>query len=538
MIAPLTEIGRLANAGFTLARYDVKVPPALAGSIPAPVHWAGRLARFLSPRQTKDNLSTDNAHKLADALTALGPAYIKLGQFLATRPDIIGIELADELRILQDKLPPFPLDEAKREVEAELGRPLASVFAEFSAPVAAASIAQVHKVRRVAPAEGESEWVAVKVLRPGVEKAFAKDLAAFAWAARMIECFSPSSRRLEPVKLVETLAASVRLELDLRLEAAAAAEIAECTQADDGFVVPKIDWRLTSRRMLTAPWVDGTRLDDRAALDAAGFDRPALAGLLLSVFLKQALRDGVFHADMHPGNLFVVREGADRHPAIVAVDYGIVGRLDKRMQRFMAETLYGFITRDYRRVAAVHFEVGFVPSSHGIDEFAQALRSIGEPVFGRAAAEISMARLLAQLFEVTRLFDMRLQPQLVLLQKTMVVVEGVARSLDPALDIWQTAKPVVEAWMTRELGPEARLQEATEAAFSLVRVAAKAPLVLEKMEALASQIAPSPDGSGVRLHPDTVRAIAREEARTTRHARVALWVAAAALAVIAIAALT
>jgi ubiquinone biosynthesis protein len=320
----------------------------------------------------------------------------------------------------------------------------------------------------------------------------------------------------------------------LRLEAAGAAEIAERTQSADSFIVPKIDWRLTSRRMLTAPWIDGTRLDDHAALEAAGYDRPALAVLLLSVFLKQALRDGVFHADMHPGNLFVVRDGEDAHPAIVAVDYGIVGRLDKRMQRFMAETLYGFITRDYRRVAAVHFEVGFVPPSHSIDEFAQALRSIGEPVFGRAASDISMARLLAQLFEVTRLFDMRLQPQLVLLQKTMVVVEGVARSLDPALDIWQTAKPVVEAWMTRELGPEARLQEAADAAFSLVRVATKAPAVLEKMEALANQVSASSDGGGIRLHPDTVRAIAREEAHTTRHARVALWIAAGALAVLAL----
>ncbi|MFZ1989685.1 MAG: 2-polyprenylphenol 6-hydroxylase [Alphaproteobacteria bacterium] len=537
MIAPLSHIARLAHAGFVLARYDVEAPPAIAESIPAPVHWLGKLARLFSRRPPTNTQPTDNAHKLADALVALGPAYIKLGQFLATRPDIIGDELAGDLRVLQDKLPPFPLAEARREVEAELGKPLETVFSEFSAPVAAASIAQVHKARLVAPAEGESEWVAVKLLRPGVEQAFAKDLAAFAWVARMIEGLSPTSRRLEPVKLVETLAASVRLELDLRLEAAAAAEIAELMQPADCFIVPKIDWRLTSRRMLTAPWIDGTRLDDHAALEAAGYDRPALAVLLLSVFLKQALRDGVFHADMHPGNLFVVRDGEDAHSAIVAVDYGIVGRLDKHMQRFMAETLYGFITRDYRRVATAHFEVGFVPPSHSIDEFAQALRSIGEPVFGRTAADISMARLLAQLFEVTRLFDMRLQPQLVLLQKTMVVVEGVARSLDPALDIWQTAKPVVETWMNRELGPEARLQEATEAAFSLVRVATRAPAVLEKMEALANQITVSPDGGGIRLHPDTVRAIAQEEARTTRHARVALWIAAAALAIIAIAAL-
>ena len=537
MISTISHIVRLAQAGFTLARYDVSVPPAMSAAIPAPVRWLGQLARTLRPLdpQTTDIPSTDNGQRLAQALTALGPAYIKLGQFLATRPDILGAKLAADLRVLQDKLPAFATDQAMHEIEAELGRPRGQVFGDFSPAVAAASIAQVHEARLIAQGEDKGRRVAVKVLRPGVEQAFARDLAAFAFAARTIERWRPATRRLEPVKLVETLAASVRLELDLRLEAAAASEIAERVQAGDGFVVPPIYWRYTTRRMLTIEWVDGVRLDDHAALDAAGFDRRALAVQLLSIFLKQSLRDGLFHADMHPGNLFVARASPDDPtPVIVAVDYGIVGRLDERMQRFMAETLYGFVTRDYRRIAMAHFEVGFVPETHGVDEFAQALRSIGEPLFGLAAREISMARLLSQLFEVTRLFDMRLQPQLVLLQKTMVVVEGVARSLDPDLDIWATARPVVEAWMTRELGPEARIQEAAQAAYSLVRIAAKAPQVLAKMEQAADHLS-GPAGQGLKLHPDSVRAIAEQETRLTRHGRIALWLAASALAVIALA---
>jgi len=438
--------------------------------------------------------------------------------------------MASDLRSLQDRMPPFPQHLAIATIERELGKPLGEVFTDLSPPLAAASIAQVHKAKL---AGSDNVVVAIKVLRPGIDEAFARDLGAFAFAARWIEQSGPEGRRLEPVKLVETLAASVKMEIDLRLEAAAASEIAEISRKEDGFFGPEIYWSHTTRRVLTTEWVDAIPLADLAAIARAGIDRPALARQLLTLFLNQALRDGVFHADMHPGNLFVVPPAPERaFPLIAAVDFGIIGRLDKRMRKFMAETLHGFVTRDYRRIADAHYEVGFVTAAHAREDFAQALRSIGEPVFGRQARDISMARLLAQLFEVTRLFDMHLQPQLVLLQKTMVVVEGVARELDPDLDMWETTRPVVETWMMRELGPEARFQEAAEAAFSLARVAVRAPEVLTKMEAAAGRLS-ALSQDGLRLHPDSARAIAEEEIRHGKYAQWALWITAVAVAAIA-----
>jgi ubiquinone biosynthesis protein len=534
VIAELRHVSRLLGAGLVLARYDIALPGALRARVPAPVRFLGRFARIFSGAP-KDQ-TADQSSRLAAALTALGPAWVKLGQFLATRPDILGTELAESLCSLQDRMPPFAMKEARAVIERELGRPIAELYAELGPPVAAASIAQVHKARLAGEGASRGE-VAVKVLRPGIEAAFARDLAAFALAARILERQGPEAQRLEPVKLVETLAATVKLELDLRLEAAAASEIGEATRPEDGFQVPEIFWARTTKRVLTTGWVDGIALTDTQALDRAGVDRLVLARQLLTVFLSQALRDGLFHADMHPGNLFVVPPTPERpRPLIIAVDYGIIGRLDKRMRRFMAETLHGFLTRDYRRIADAHFEVGFVAQAHARDEFAQALRSVGEPVFGRQAGDISMARLLAQLFEVTRLFDMHLQPQLVLLQKTMVVVEGVARALDPDLDIWATARPVVEAWMVRELGPEARFQEAAATAVNLVRVAARAPEVLVQMEAAAKRLSQLSE-SGLRLHPDSTRAIAEEEARRAGRGQWALWITVLALAALAATAL-
>lgn len=521
MIAEIGHAIRLARAGFVLARYDVALPPHIKAHVPLLPRMLGAAARLVSGAR----LRGDKAKRLSSALTELGPAYVKLGQFLATRPDILGAELAADLRTLQDKMPPFGMEAALATIARELGRPAGEVFSELSPPIAAASIAQVHRAHL---ADGGA-LVAVKVLRPGVESAFAKDLAAFAFAARRIERLGGAeARRMEPVKLVETLAASVKLELDLRLEAAAASEIAQAAHTEDGFLVPEIHWAATTKRVLTTGWIDGIPLADLKALDRAGLDRKALARQLLSIFLSQALRDGLFHADMHPGNLFAVplSEGSPR-ARIAAVDFGIVGRLDKKMRRFMAETLYGFLTRDYARIADAHFETEIVRPEHSREEFAQALRSIGEPVFGRQARDISMARLLAQLFEVTRLFDMHLQPQLVLLQKTMVVVEGVARELDPDLDIWDAARPVVETWMTRELGPEARLQEAAQAAVSLARVAVRAPEVLSKMEAAANRLSALTE-MGLQAAPAGVRGPGRSAWLAWAAAAVALGALAAA----------
>ncbi len=358
---------------------------------------------------------------MSAALTRLGPSYVKLGQFLATRPDVVGAALAGDLERLQDQMPPFPQAEAEAAVAASFGRPVAAVFASFGPPVAAASIAQVHRAT-VATATGPRA-VAVKILRPGVERRFHADLAAFTFAAQHAENLSAEARRLRLVEVVDTLRRSVMVEMDFRLEAAALSEMAENTKDDPDFRVPAVDWDRTTKDVLTLEWIDATPLSDRARLQAKGFDLPQLARALIQTFLRHALRDGFFHADMHPGNLFVDDDGR-----LIAVDFGIMGRLGAKERLFLAEILHGFITRDYYRTAEVHFEAGYVPPQHSIESFAQAIRAIGEPIHNRAAEDISMAKLLALLFEVTGLFDMRTRPELLLLQKTMVVVEGVARS--------------------------------------------------------------------------------------------------------------
>ncbi|PWJ14478.1 ubiquinone biosynthesis protein [Jannaschia seohaensis] len=380
------------------------------------------------------------------AITALGPSYIKFGQILSTRPDFVGPEMAMQLRVLQDKLPPFPTDAARKVVERELGVPLESAFSEFSEPVAAASIAQVHRARL---AESGRE-VAVKVLRPGIARAFRKDIDAFYLGARVVELVAPQARRLRPMDVVAHFDLTVQQELDLRTEAAAASEFKASTERDDGFSVPAVAWNYCGRSMMTLDWAEGVQLADLAALDAAGHDRQALADRVIQLFLRHALRDGYFHADMHQGNLKVAPNGD-----IVALDFGIMGRLDEYTRRVYAEILMGFIRKDYRRVAEVHFEAGYVPADRDVDLFAQALRAVGEPIFGMDASRISMGRLLAYLFEVTERFGMETRTELILLQRTMIVVEGVARMLNPHMNIWEAARPEVERYIRDNLGPQA-----------------------------------------------------------------------------------
>nr|HMN87167.1 2-polyprenylphenol 6-hydroxylase [Bauldia sp.] len=426
---------RLASAGLVLARAGA-FSLVDTETLPAKPRLAIRLARLFEPRGLTDG---DRAERLVSALARLGPSYIKLRQFLATRPDIVGKAAAETLGRLRDEMEPFPDEVARARVAEALGRPVEDLFASFSPPVAAASIAQVHRAT-VAEAEAAAESdldgeaaprdVAVKVLRPNVRRRFRDDLATFYGGARFVERVDPAVRRLKPVAVVDTLARSVAMEMDLRLEAAALSEMAELTAADPGFRVPKIEWELTARDVLTMEWIDGVKLSDLDGLRAAGHDLPELARRLMQAFLRQALRDGFFHADMHQGNLF-----ADAAGNIVAVDFGIMGRLGRDERRFLAEILFGFIRRDYRRIAEVHFEAGYVPDRHTVEDFAQALRAIGEPIHGQRARDISMARLLSLLFEVTELFDMQTRPELLLVQKTMVVVEGVSRSLDPDFDM-------------------------------------------------------------------------------------------------------
>ncbi len=519
MFRSLTNAARMWHAARTLSRHDALFPHEYLAILPPQLRL---LRRVLGAGRAQDT-DVPPGVRLARALESLGPAYIKLGQVLATRSDVVGAETAKALGELQDNLPPFPTAEAKRVVEQSLDKPLDAVFASFSEPIAAASIAQVHVAETT---DDPPRRVAVKVLRPDVEAQFARDLSALAFTARVGERFSKEARRLRLIALVDTLALSVALELDLRMEAAASSELAERTAKDADFHVPAIDWSRTSERVLTSEWIDGVSVRDPAALEAAGHDPKKVALLVVRSFLTQALRDGFFHADMHPGNLFIDAQGR-----LVAVDFGIMGRLDPTMRRFLAETLAGFLARDYVRVARIHYDVNFVPSHHPVETFAQALRAIGEPIFGRSARDVSMAKLLQQLFETTRRFDMQAQPQLVLLQKTMMVVEGVARALDPDFDIWEASRPIAERWMLEQMGPEARFRDVSEGVSALGRVAQNLPQLLRNAEIVSAMLA---DG-GLRLHPDTAREIAEAQLARTRHTRIALWIAAGALALIAFA---
>ncbi len=507
---------RLAGAGLVLAR-EGAFAFVDADELPALPSFVIRTARLF---QRKDATDAGQAERLTAALNRLGPSYVKLGQFLATRPDIVGQEFSNTLGRLRDEIESFPEAEARAIVEVALHRPVSELFLSFSPPIAAASIAQVHKAE-IADAEGETRAVAVKVLRPDIRRRFKRDLDTFYEGARLVERFDPAARRLRPIAVVDTLARGVTIEMDLRLEAAALSEMAETTAADSGFRVPRIEWELTARDVLTLEWIDGIKLSDLAALRAAGHDLPLLAQRLMQAFLRHALRDGFFHADMHQGNLFVDAAGD-----IVAVDFGIMGRLGRAERRFLAEILFGFIRRDYRRVAEVHFEAGYVPGDrHTVDDFAQALRAIGEPIHGQRASEISMARLLTLLFEVTELFDMQTRPELLLVQKTMVVVEGVSRSLDPDFDMWSASEPVVRDWVERFLGPAGQLELAAEGFGAHGRLVTELPRLADRAERLSAELDRMGE-HGMRLAPETIEQIGRSEARASRWGRIALVVIA------------
>ena len=523
MAHALTNLLRLARAGLVLSEHGVRFVPK-GTPVPWPLKlastatWPVRLVR--APFRLGAN-RRDKDTRISSALTRLGPSYIKLGQFLATRQDLIDADLARDLGVLRDRLPPFSMAEARASVTEALGAPVDALFESFGPPVAAASIAQVHKA--IVNEGGVKREVAVKILRPGVEKRFQRDLESFSYAAAQIERFAPAMRRLKPTAVVDTLARSVELEMDLRLEAAAISEMTDNIVGDTGFRVPTVDWKRTAKRVLTMEWIDGTPMSDVAALKAAGFDLKELGNQALQSFLRHAMRDGFFHADMHQGNLFVDKVGT-----IVAVDFGIMGRLGSRERRFLAEILNGFINRDYLRAAHVHFWAGYVPPHHPVETFAQALRAVGEPIQGRPAEEISMAQLLGQLFAYTEVFDMETRPELILLQKTMVAVEGVARSLDPGLNMWTAAEPIVRDWMARELGVQGMLREAGEGAQTVGKLLAEVPGLLSAAESTVRSLS-TMAARGVRLDDETVAKMVAGQARASRGGRLALWVIALAL---------
>jgi ubiquinone biosynthesis protein len=452
--------GRLIGAGWMLARNDALLPRELDALYPPVVQALSRALRLLAGREAREGRPGE---RLGRALERLGPVAIKLGQLLSTRADIFGAEFAEDLSRLKDRLAPFPPEIARAELERVLGRPLSTVFAEFGPPVAAASLAQAHEARLL-----DGRRVAVKILRPGIARRVAADAEVLRLAARLVERWAPPARRLEPMGFAQTVIRATELELDLRLEAAGADELGE-VMAEDGYMrAPKVIWEGVGKRALTMEWAQGLPLSTAEALDQPDLDRRQLADNLIRAFLSQALDRGVFHADLHEGNLFVAAPAQ-----LTAVDFGIIGRLGPPERRYLAEILWGFLQRDYHRVAQVHFDAGYVPARHSVAEFAQALRAVGEPVFGRAASEVPMSRVLTQLFEITALFEMRLRPELVLLQKTMMTVEGVARRIYPDHDIWSAAEPVVRRWIARELSPATRIRRLAGEAEQAVRHLAK-----------------------------------------------------------------
>jgi len=439
LTASTTHVFRLLRWGRTLARYGALQGVERDPLTPPGVRRLVRLARFGLRQPAEPDYAT--------ALRQLGPAAIKFGQALATRPDLVGEKAAHNLLALQDSLPPAPFEEVRKSVEQALETPIGTLFSEFDpVPVGAASIAQVH---RAVTTEGRQ--VAVKVLRPGIEETFASALETYEWAAAHLEHHAGDEiRRLRPKTVIAHFRQWTRRELDLNREAASASELKENMVAEDGFYVPEIDWRRTARRVMTLEWLDGIKLTKRDQLIAAGHDPRALAGILVRAFLRQAVIDGFFHADLHQGNLIALPDGR-----LAAIDFGIMGRIDAQARRWLAEILYGLITGNYSRVAEIHFEAQYVPPHHNIAEFTTALRAVGEPIRGLPVKEISVGRMLEGLFAITRDFDMPTQPHLLLLQKTMVMEEGVATFLDPDLNMWESAEPFLREWMRSELGPEA-----------------------------------------------------------------------------------
>ena len=473
MTSSVTHVWRIARWGRTLGAHGALRGIERAQAAPASVRrlaWLARLGTF-APKTPR----------YAEAFTRLGPAAIKLGQALATRPDLVGEAAAKDFAALQDRLPPEPFERIRAGIEAGLEQPIAALYSRID-PVAvgAASVAQVH---RAVTTDGRD--VAIKVLRPGVEARIARDTDTFAWLAYRVEALGGEAARLRPRAVIEAFRRWTERELDLRMEAASASELA-ADPGDEGLKIPAIDWARTSKRVLTLEWMDGVKVSDPAALAAAGVDRPAAARMLVRAFLHQAIGRGFFHADLHQGNLFALPDGR-----LGVIDFGIMGRLDRRARVDLAQIIYGLLTADYHRVARVHFDAGYVPRHHRIDDFAVALRAVGEPIRGLPVKDISIAKLLDGLFAITRQFEMPTQPHLLLLQKTMVMVEGVAAGLDPHVNTWEIAEPYVRGWMRDELGPEARVADAIVEVFRVItgipgfarRLATLVPEEIESLEA-------------------------------------------------------
>ena len=469
----IKKLFTLFKLGRKVAKSDILEIASKFQKPPLAITIIFKLLAFSLSDKKNSNINKDVGERLSDSLENLGTTFIKLGQFLATRPDIIGEQLSKKLESLQDRLPPFSIDDAKQIIKRDLGDDTYNSIIDISDPVAAASIAQVHKAK--INDNGTIKDVAIKILRPNIKKVFNEEIDAMMLFAFLIESVIKKTKRLKLVDVVFLLKEITNLEMDLRFEAAAANEYAENTKNDAGFRVPKIYWNYTSENVMTLDWVDGVSIRETEDLKKQNIDTNKIAEDIIQHFLRHAVRDGFFHADMHQGNVFIDTSGQ-----IVPIDFGIMGRLDKMSKRFLAEILFGFIQRDYKKVAEVHLLAGLVPPDVPIDDLAQALRSIGEPIFGQEVKDISGGKLLKQLFDVTEKFNMQTQPQLLMLQKTMVVVEGVARKLNPNTNIWTTSKPVLENWLRETKDPMTTINETIQSTSEVIKRLPEFPEIMDK----------------------------------------------------------
>ena len=469
----IKKIFTLFKLGRKIAKSDLLDIVSKFQKPPLAVIILFKVLSFSFFQKKQINYNENEGERLSNSLESMGTTFIKLGQFLATRPDIIGEQLSKKLENLQDKLPPFSLHQAQEIIKNDLGKITYESIIDLSKPVAAASIAQVHKAQ--INDNGTLKDVAIKILRPDIKKIFNEEIDAMMLFAFFIESFVKKTKRLKLVEVVFLLKEITNLEMDLRFEAAAANEYAENTKNDIGFRVPQIYWNFTSENVMTLDWVDGVSIRETEELKKRNINTEKIAEDIIQNFLRHAVRDGFFHADMHQGNIFI-----DNNGLIVPIDFGIMGRLDKMSKRFLAEILFGFIQRDYKKVAEVHLIAGLVPKNVPLDDLAQALRSIGEPIFGQAVKDISGGKLLKQLFDVTEKFNMQTQPQLLMLQKTMVVVEGVARKLNPNTNIWTTSKPVLENWLKETKNPITSLNETIQNTSEVIKRLPEFPEIMDK----------------------------------------------------------
>jgi ubiquinone biosynthesis protein len=507
MIKPVL-LGRLLRIHWVLLRHGLDELLTVS-----PFFRHLRFLAPLTPAYWRRLERASRGERIRLALEDLGPIYVKFGQTLSTRRDLLPEDIADELAKLQDRVPPFPVEAARRIIGQELGQPVEAVFREFDdTPLASASVAQVHVARLPDGAD-----VVVKVLRPDVEPRIRQDIALMYEFARLAQRLWPEARRLRPADVVAEFEKTILDELDLVREGANASELRRNFDNSPLLYIPKIHWPLTRRRVLVMERIYGIPIGDVARLKREGADPKLLADRGVEIFFTQVFRDSFFHADMHPGNIFV---GPNNR--YIAVDFGIVGTISASDQHYLAENFLAFFKRDYRRVAEMHVESGWVPPDTRVEEFESAIRAVCEPIFEKPLGEISYGHLLLRLFQTARRFNMEVQPQLMLLQKTLLNIEGLGRELYPNLDLWQTAKPFLENWFKQRVGPKAMLRKVRQRAPEWVAQTPDLPALVYRA------LRETADGQQARKSARELEAI-REEMRRNQRRSVAAQTGSALL---------